>query len=235
MSENHRFLCFGKVALAQPTLKWEDFWIDVQGYWLTIGKKVDQPCSFLIPLDLTNISAGYQDTRIQNSLCLTTSAITGSLKLYIQSPNRFDILQLYQALKTGQLFLKETITSGSIPHECSFDATTVGILLGLGKAAVTFTQTAEAITFTGAKAPPRIEFGQILSMHAKINDSGAHTRLCIDVSGGGQTATKEYDCLNSDNLKSAIACFIFNWRTANDQNYQVEAPELIAIASDGTS
>jgi hypothetical protein len=229
MSQANRYLCFGKVAVLQANLKWEDFWIQVHDYWLTIGKNVDSSPSFLLPLDLTNLTGGFQETRIQNSIYIATTAITGSVKLYLQSSNRYDILQLFQALKNGQSILKEAIARKAIPRQCSFEAKTLGILFGLGRSVFTFKETPDSIEFAGDKVPTRIAFIDIRAMHAKVNDSGSPSHLIIEVSENGQASSKACDCVQPNNLKSAIACFLMNWREANDDSPLVESPALVPL------
>lgn len=218
MSEN-KFTCFGKVAVFASALKWEDVWIQIDGFWLEVTKKIGQPCTYLLPLDLVTLSGGFQETSIQNSICMTTTAITGGIKIYFQTTNRYDIIRLFQAIKSGQTLLTSALISSQIPRECQFRIESTGVFGLLGKAKMTLTVNSEFFELSGAKGSQRFEFGRIQSVHAKLNDSNAHTRICINVDESGYSTCKEYTCLEHENLKLAILCFLMNSHLWHQENH----------------
>ena len=105
----NNYLCFGKVALAASKILWEEFWIQINGFWIEIMKKVGQPDHFLIPLDLVRLESAYEVTELPNSIYLETSELTGSIKLYLYTINRFDCIQLYQKIQDGQKLLSTAL------------------------------------------------------------------------------------------------------------------------------
>ncbi|OHT12639.1 hypothetical protein TRFO_17455 [Tritrichomonas foetus] len=214
------YICYGKVATANPTLKWDDFWIQVRGFWLEISKKVGQPCYFLIPLDLASLSAGFLETNVQNSISLVTSPKTGSTKIFLQSTNRFDVIQLYHAIQTGQGLLKTALQKSQITKAVEFDCETVSSFFNLGKTKLKLVGSQKGFEFTSNKNSSLYEMDKIHSLFAKVNDNSADTRLCINVEENGSTVTKEFNCMNHQNLLNAISCFLinsYNWEIAARQ------------------
>ena len=58
----NNYLCFGKVAVAAASLKWEELWITVHGFWLEVTKKMGQPGLYVLPLHLSGLSAAFQES-----------------------------------------------------------------------------------------------------------------------------------------------------------------------------
>jgi hypothetical protein len=222
----NEFLCFGKAGLAHWIIKWEPFWIQVHDFWLTLGKTVDAPSAYLILLDLKQLCGGYEDSRIQDTICIETSPITGSATLYLQCGNRCDLMQLFQALKRGQTILQESISHRQLPCACSFAVQTKGNIFGRRRSMLTYTQRSRQITFTGTKLQDSVDVRKVSAMHGKLNDSSASTRLYIEAMEGGESTTREYDCLDVDNVKAAIACFVQSWREANGEPEAAESPAV---------
>jgi hypothetical protein len=219
-------MCYGKVAVYSQNLKWDDLWIQVRDYWLEITEKVGQPCSFVIPLDLTTLSGAFDETGIQNSICIVTASRTGSFKLFIQSTNRYDIIQLFQALKAGRDRLTEALSQMAIPRSCEFDVETTSGFLGLGKSKLRLSETEEGFVLAGSKGTQQFRFDDLQSVHARLNHSSAHTRICINIKEGGSTACREYNCLEHENLCSAIQTFLMNSFAWNEANAAARAEQL---------
>lgn len=204
------WIFYGKVAVANPNLKWDDFWIQIKGYWLEISKKLGQSCYFIIPLDLQSITAAFQETNVQNSIAIVTSQLTGSNKIFLQSTNRYDIIQMYHALQYGQNLMRSAIQKSQIPKTTEFDCETITSFFNIGKSKLKLTASPRGLEFTGNKNTTLYEYDKIHSVFAKLNDSSAETRLCISIDENGSAVTKEFNCLTRQNLINAISCCMMN-------------------------
>ena len=209
-AQSNTFIFYGKVALAAPTLKWDDFWIQIKDFWLEITKKIGQPAYFILPLDLESLSAGYSETNVQNSICIVTSHILGSAKNYLQSTNRFDIIQLYHAIQYGENLMKASLQKGQILRSTEFDCETITSFFGFGKTKLHLSASPSGFEFSGNKASNSYEIDKIQAVFSKYNDSNSETRLCINVVENGSTVTKEFNCISKQNLVNAILCFLYN-------------------------
>ncbi|KAK8891152.1 hypothetical protein M9Y10_028358 [Tritrichomonas musculus] len=226
------WIFYGKVAVANPTLKWDDFWIQIKGYWLEISKKLGQACSFIIPLDLQSITAAFQETNVQNSIAIVTSQMTGSNKIYLQSTNRYDIIQMYHALQYGQSLMQTAFQKAQIPQTTEFDCETITSFFNIGKSKLRLIASPRGLEFTGNKTSTLYEYDKIHSVYAKLNDASADTRLCINVDENGSVVTKEFNCLSRQNLINAISCFMINtyiWKQNSSQapNNGQPVPDLM--------
>ncbi|KAH0794476.1 hypothetical protein GPJ56_001501 [Histomonas meleagridis] len=205
--EVNRFICFGKIAQGQSALHWEELFIVVQGYWLEFTKKIGQPCNFFIPLDITNISDACDETDSQSSLVLETSTQSGSYKIFIQTTNRFDIIQLYEFIIAGKELLAKAISDNLIQSTIKFQCVTTSHLFGLiGKNSVEIGESLSGIEIAKEDSKETIPFNCIKSLYAS-----SHTNLCIDTLENDTLTTKEFICSNSTNLKNAIECFLYNY------------------------
>ena len=204
------FMCYGKVAVAAPALKWDEFWISIHGKWLEVTKKIGQPGSYFLPLDIATISGAFQETGFQNSIAITTSPITGGVKIYFQTTNRYDIILLFQALNEGSAMLRKSVEMKQISRQCEITVESIGFFKLLTKTKLVLKETPEEFIISGSKGTQRIDFSRVQCVHAKVNDANAGTKLCITVDEGGQVTTKEYSCSDRESLMRAILCFIMN-------------------------
>ena len=219
------YLCFGRVAIAGSSLKWEDMWITVQGFWLIATKKMGDPGHFVLPLHLSSVSGAFHETGIQNSLCLITSAITGGIKLYLQTANRYDIIRLFQSVKEGQRRLEGDLDSARRPRECEVKVESAGFFKLIGKSKLTLKVSPDGIKVIGGKTDQMFDLDHIQSVYPKVNDSNASTHLCFVADESGQMVSKEYVFQNHADLATVLLCFLMNTHVWNKQNL-VEAHEV---------
>jgi hypothetical protein len=214
----HDFMCFAKIATASQSQKWEDFWIHVHGFWLEITEKVGHPSSYVLPLDIANLAGAFQETSVQNSLSLSLHARAGGLQLFLQSTNRCDIIQLFNALKAGHALLTEALTNSAIPNSCECDIESSSGFFGMGKSKLHLKESPVGFELTGPKASYRYAFEDIQSVQARLNHTSAHTRLIINVKENGAVVAKEYNCVDHEQLLNVIQCFLMNsfaWEREN--------------------
>lgn len=204
------YICYGKVAVAGQSLRWDDFWIQVRGFWLEISKKIGNPCYFVIPLDLASLTGGFQETNVQNSIALLTSPVTGSHKIYLQTTNRNDIIQLYHAIQNGRTALMYALQNNKLIQKTEFECETVAAFFNIGKSKLKLHASIKGFEFTGNKASTKYPINKIHAVFAKMNDSSADTRLCLTVDENGSTSTKEFNCISHQNLVYALSCFLSN-------------------------
>jgi hypothetical protein len=207
---DHGFICFAKVAVASQNPKWEDFWLQVRGFWLEAAEKIGQPCSFLLPLDLVSLGGGFQETSIQNSISLSLAPRAGGFHLFVQSPNRCDIVHLFNALEAGRARLGEALEGGALPRACECDVETVSGFFGIGKSRLHLAASPAALEFAGAKGAQRFAFEDVQSVHARLNHASAHARLVVNVKEGGGVAAREYSCAEREHLVAVVECFLMN-------------------------
>ena len=223
MSSGNDFMCYGKVAAGGAALKWEESWITIHGKWLEVTKKIGQPGSYILPLHLASITAAFQETGFQNSILITTSAVTGSIKIYFHTTNRYDIILLHQALTDGHKLLNESLEHHKISRECEIRVESLGFLKLIATKLV-LKETPEGFTISGNKGVQRFDFDRVQCVHAKANDANATTRLCITADESGAVTTKEYNCIDRDSLMRVILCFIMNSHIWNKQNRNSTTP-----------
>ena len=204
----NNFLCYGKIAISNPSLKWDDYWITVRDYWVEISKKVGQPVQFCIPLDLITLSSGFEQTGLQNSIFIETSNLIGSFSFFISTTNRLDIIQLFQSLEKGRKILNDAISKRQIEKITRFDIESSGFL-GMRKEKFQFEINPQGIDINGSKKS-HFDLEFVLSVTAKQNDSNCHTKLILIIEEGGNNIQKEFNCLDHSSLLNAISCFIFN-------------------------
>ena len=221
------FMIFGKVAIPSTTLKWEEFWIQVTDYWLEISKKVGQPSFFTIPLDIEEIKSAFQQTGIQNSIEIETTKHAGSIKLFISSTNRLDIINLYNSINVGrQNYINAFSFHQKNPSEQSIQLDLEGVsgFLSFGKTNYQMSINSKLIEIQGPKVNLAYPLNNIISMSAKQNDSSCSTRLCISLDDGNNITTKEFVCNNHVLLLKVISVFLFNTQNR-------DSPEAVSFPS----
>lgn len=207
------FMIFAKVAIPSTSLKWDDFWVQVSDYWLEISKKAGQPSFFTIPLDIKEIRSAFQQTGIQNSLEIQTTVHSGSIKLFISSSNRLDIINLYNSINAGrQRYLNAFNAFQKKSSEQSIQLNLEGVsgFLSFGKTNYQMTMNSKILEIKGPKLNLAYPLNNIISMFAKQNDSSCSTRLCICLDDGTNNTTKEFVCNDHSHLLKAISVFLFN-------------------------
>ena len=217
----NNFLCYGKVAEAGTTLNWDNFWIRVNGFWVEITKQVGQPDYFLIPLDLARADGAFKETGYQNSICLETTSLTNSTKIYIYTTNRLDILQLFQSIQTGQKIIAQALERKQIERMVNYDVESAGGLFNFGKEKLTFRMTNQGIDLTGGKNPPQhYDLDNVKCIYAKQNHQDCHTHIILTIDENGQTVSKEYKCQDHAAVQNTIACFLMNTHLKLQQQLQ---------------
>ncbi|EAY23258.1 hypothetical protein TVAG_185650 [Trichomonas vaginalis G3] len=223
-TQQNNYLCYGKVAVANQKLNWDDYWIKINGFWIEISKKVGQPDYFLIPLDLTKCEGAYNETGFQNSIYLETTNLTNSFKVYIATTNRLDILQLFQTIKTGQKIIASALQKRQIERMVRHDVETVSGFFGLGKEKLQFSMGPQGLDLSGGKsAPQHYDWDKVVAVYAKQNDQNCHTRLIVAVEENDQTSTKEYNCQEHSSVMNSIACYLMNIAIKRQMEEKVRA------------
>jgi hypothetical protein len=207
---DHGFICFAKVAISSQNPKWEDFWLQVRGFWLEITEKIGQPCSFFLPLDLVNLSGGFQETSIQNSISISLAPRAGGFHLFLQSPNRCDVIHLFNALEAGRARLAKALDTADIPRAYECDVETVSAFFGIGKSKLHLCENSAAFELAGAKGGQRYAFEDVQSVHARLNHASSHARVVLNVKENGSLVAKEYNCIEHEHLMNIIQCFLMN-------------------------
>lgn len=185
-------------------MKWDDFWLQIHGFWLIITKKIGQHCHFLVPLDLVNLVTGETETGVANSLILETSAASGSHKFYISSTSRIETILLFQALNVGCNVLKNVFQAGKLQEdaECEYQQST-RFSKQTGKIVLTKHE-----FIIGNKE--RVPLASIVSMSAKQNDQNCHNRLIIVTRNGESTKTSEYHISQPMALMKITSSFLMH-------------------------
>ena len=177
---------------------------------------------FIIPLDLGLAEGAFKDTGIQNSIVLETTALTGSFKIYISTTNRLDILQLFQAIQTGQKIIAQALKRRQIERMVSHDIETFSGFLGIGKEKLSFRMTNQGVDITGGKSTLHYDLSKITSVSAKQNDQNYHNRIVLTVEENGHNITKEYNCPEHSAVLNTISCFLMNINLKQQQESQAQ-------------
>ena len=180
------FQCFVKVAAGAQS-KFEDYWLQISGIWLTISKKVGQQAFFLLPLDLAHLGSGEETTRIPNSIMLKTSQITGSHEIYIASSSRIEIILLFQALQTGWDQMKNLPWKEKQEVACDYHVSHG--LLGRSKQGGQLVLTPQELRIGDKEAYP---IHELVSLSFKQNDPNCKSRLVLTVNTSDGKKQREF-------------------------------------------
>jgi hypothetical protein len=200
------FTCYVRTSLAHPPPKWDDFWLQIQGFWLVLSKKVGAPPHFLLPLDTLNLTSAETDTAFTNSLLLELSPKSGGHRLYFSAPSRIEIIKLYDALKSGSNEFTRSRNEGSVggDFECDFQATSG--FMNLSKRTEKLRFTGSGLTIGDMKQFP---LESIVSLSAKQNDPNCQSKLVVSyLEADGSTHQRELSGISPPELKQMYALFV---------------------------
>jgi hypothetical protein len=214
------FSCYIRVAIPPQLQKWENFWLQISGYWLYLSKKFNGSVNVSLLLDLVKLSSGHEDTNIQNSLFLESSVPTGSHKLYLSSLCRIEIIQVFQAITVGCGYLNSVFLAEKFrePAECSY---TSGGLLKMSKHSKKLILTGKDFIVSGQKQYP---ISSIISVSPKQNDQNCQSKLIVTI----QTADagpqqKEFSGLHSQELTKMCITFLMRAKDMTQGKIQSES------------
>ena len=188
MSSFVPFTCYIKVSLPPQVNKWEDFWLQIHGYWLIISKKIGEHAHFLLPLDLQQLASGEPDTGVQNCILLEVSKYCGSHKIYISSTSRIEIILLFQALNVGYNVLKNLFQGGKLQEDVECDYKASSGFMNLSRHTGKILLTRDELSIGGKEKYP---ISSIVSMSAKQNDVNCHHRLVLVIENEGVRKHRE--------------------------------------------
>ena len=139
---------------------------------------------------------------------------------------------MYHALQYGQNLMRNAFQKVQIAKSTEFDCETITSFFNIGKSKLKLTASPRGLDFIGNKTSTLYEYDKIHSAYAKLNDSSADTRLCINVDENGSVVTKEFNCLSRQNLINALSCFMMNaylWKQSAHQasNNEQVTPDLM--------
>lgn len=204
------FTCFVKLAMANQTNKWEDYWLQVQGNWLVFSKKVGNTVSYLYPLNLINIADGSADAHYHNVLYIETAQKCGNHKFYISMTNRIEAIQLYQTLTSAKEQLKAAISNKELPNSVDSEIT-IGGFMKKSKTKHTAHLDPAGFTYVDQKQVTQvIPFASIISMSPKEGDSNCTNKFIITYEEQGSTTQKEFNCTERNQMTEMIMCYIAN-------------------------
>jgi hypothetical protein len=202
------FTCFIKVALPHQLTKWDDYWLQIHGYWMTLAKKINSPGHFQLPLDLVVVRGGESETNIQNSLFIETSQESGSHRLYISSTSRIETIQLFQALNVGFNFFKSSFQAGKRQErtECEYHVSSGFMNLSKGKRKLVLTR--EGLIVSDSKQYP---LSTIISMSGKQNDQACGTKLVVTIKGPDDSLQqKEFAVISPTEMMRMCSSFLMH-------------------------
>lgn len=202
------FTYYIKVALPNQLTKWEDYWLQIHGYWMTLAKKIGSPGYFQLPLDLVSVRSGEAEINIQNSLFIETSQESGSHKLYISSTSRIETIQLFQALNAGFKFFKNSLEAGKGQErtECEYQVSSGFMNLSKGKRKLVLTL--EGLIASDSKHYP---LPTIISMSGKHNDQSCGTKLIVTVKGPDDALQqKEFSGVSPTEMMRMCSSFLMH-------------------------
>jgi hypothetical protein len=202
------FTCFTRASLSHQPSKWEDFWLQIDTFWLVLSKKVGTPPHFLLPLDIANVTPAETDTGLPNSLCLELSPKSGGHKLYFSSPSRIEVIKLYDALKAGSAefirYHQEGRSRGDF--ECEFQSSSG--FMNLSKRTEKLKLTSTTVTIGENKQCP---LESVVSLSAKQNDPNCQSKLVISyLDPDGSAHQKELFGIIPAELKQVYALFVMS-------------------------
>ena len=96
------FKAYVQIAFPPSPTKLENYWLQIDEFWLSLSKKFDKPPIYLFPVQIDSPQLAGQEAQKENSLSLGTSDLSGSHKIYIVSTNRVEIIQIYLAIQNAQ-------------------------------------------------------------------------------------------------------------------------------------
>lgn len=212
------FTCFVKVS--QPGQnKWEEFWLQVQGFLVFLAKKIGQPCHFMVPLDLVDLRSGETETGNQNTLYMESSTESGGIKLLLASTSRVEIILLYRALFVGCGLLKTIFEDGHLREEKTIDFISTS---RFSKNAGRLTLTGSELTIARGSEAEQIPMTSIISMSGRQNDQNCQNRLVLVYHGPEEVVRKEFSVAQSIDLWKIVGSFLMHRKDYEAQHLAVE-------------
>jgi hypothetical protein len=202
------FTCYAKVALPQQLPKWENYWLQIRGCWLEIYKKVSMAAHFSILLDLASLTSGHEATNLQNSLFIESSVPTGSLKLYISSTSRCEIIHLFNALTKGWTHWKDISQGDKFKGDFECNSNPPSGFMKLSKKSQKFALTRDAFIVDQKEYP----ITTIVSMSPKQNDPNSASKLIVTVQAEGGIQQREFAGLISSDTQKICTGFLIRLR-----------------------
>ena len=182
-------------------------WACVNGFWLEISAKPSEPPLLSIHLGFTDFRPpAPEDNQPVNALMLTTSSFVGNFSMLISTNNRFDILDLNQALADGKRAWQATLAEGlpQTKFESSFKDKKSGFLGGKN---VECSLTPEGFkTLKSATDTNFYTFNQISYARPVLFDS--RKGECFEILADQKEMV--FQCHDHNEMKSFITLFLFH-------------------------
>jgi hypothetical protein len=206
------FTCFLKVALPHQLTKWEDYWLQIQGFWLTLSKKINSPGHFFLPLDISHIDSAESETNNQNSIYFETSPESGCHRLYLSSMSRLEMIETFKAINAGASLFKSVYDSyteiGNI--ECEYQVSSG--FMNLTRERRKLVLSADRLMASDSKQFP---LAKISSVCGKQGDPNCSSKLVVTVTGPDGITQKEFAGMAVQDLKKMCWAFLMRAKTRN--------------------
>lgn len=193
----------------KPTLRWAS----VNEFWLEISAKPNEPPLLSIHLGFTDFRPPPPEENAPvNALVLKTSSVIGQFSMIISTNNRFDILDLNQALADGKRAWQATLGTGlpQLKFESSFKDKKSGFLGGKN---VECSLTPEGFqTLKSATEKNFYTFDQIEYARPILFDSrkGECFEIALAHAHGQKDQSMVFQCHDHNEMKTFITLFLYH-------------------------
>ena len=192
----------------KPTLRWAT----VNEFWLEISSKPSEPPLLTIHLGFSDFRPPLPtDNAPVNSLLLTTdsNSLVGPFSISLSTNNRFDILELNQALVEGKEYWKRILQDGipSLTFESSFKDKKSGFLGG--KNVECSISTAGFKTQRSATEMTLIQFSQVLFVRPLPYDTRQGACFEMSINKTAQKPDMLFQCHDHAEMKQFLQIFLY--------------------------
>jgi hypothetical protein len=198
------FTCYVRV-LPHQSSKWDDYWLQIYGFWLVISKKLGSPANFILLLDLVTLRSGEAETNLQHSVFLETSPESGGHKLFLSVTGRIEIIQLFQFLEVGWTVFKSDFDSGKFREDTECEYQAAAGFMSFSKERRRLTLRGGNLLVNDSKSYP---LHSIISMTPKQGGQDCGTKLIVTIQTQDGTQQKEFSGLLPKEMMKMYTSFL---------------------------
>jgi hypothetical protein len=184
-------------------------WVAVADHWLLISAKANEPATLSLHLGFVDFSPASADQNMPpNTLIFRTVSFFGPLPgdlLVLYSHNRFDILNLNDAVTQGKRCWDECLARGPPQGSLSSQFVVDKRLLGAKKWAATLGP--DGLKMSGSKGPKNFDFAQIERVRPLLFDKAPVFEITVGKQGN-KPDTLPFACQHQAEMRNWVALFL---------------------------
>jgi hypothetical protein len=185
-------------------------WVTVVDHWLLISAKANEPALLSLHLGFVEFSPASADQNMPpNTLVFRTLSFFGPLpgdSLVLYSHNRFDILNLNDAVTLGKHCWDEYLSRGPPQPPLSYQFLMDKKALGAKK--WTTTLGPDGLKMSGSKGLKNFDFAQIERVRPVLFDKLPTFEITVS-KPGNKPETMSFACQNQADMRNWVTVFLY--------------------------